>query len=157
MINRVLSLSLLLVLLFVGYFSFVPYTKVDALLPEKNEGIVFETGNWNQILQKAKAMQKPIFLDVYATWCGPCKMLKSMTFPKKKAGEFYNANFINASIDGETREGRYLAALYKVNAYPTLLFLDSNGQVITGTAGFMPAGQLVNAGEVALKHYNSRK
>ena len=33
---------------------------------------------------------KPIFIDFYATWCRPCKMLKSVTFPRESVGELFN-------------------------------------------------------------------
>ncbi len=41
-----------------------------------DEGIQFFNGNWNEALAIAVKENKPIFLDVYASWCGPCKALK---------------------------------------------------------------------------------
>ncbi|MBW6496984.1 MAG: thioredoxin family protein [Bacteroidales bacterium] len=106
----------------------------------KNEageaGIVFHEGSWDQALQLAKEENKLIFLDVYATWCGPCKRLKANTFPDAAVGEFYNANFINVALDGEKGEGLELARKYNVRSYPSLLFIDSNGQIVGRTAGF---------------------
>jgi thiol:disulfide interchange protein len=114
---------------------------------KKETGIAFHEGTWEEALQKAKAEGKPVFLDVYASWCGPCKMLKARTFTNEKVGEFYNAHFINVAVDGEKGEGLELARKYKVRGYPTLLFIDSEGKVIAQTAGYRNPKQFIQIGE----------
>src|SRR3972149_7091126 len=92
---------------------------VPALTGETNAGagITFNSGNWNEVLALAKKENKLVFLDIYASWCGPCKLLKSRTFPDAKVGEFYNANFINYAIDAEKGEGVTLAGKYNITGY----------------------------------------
>jgi thioredoxin 1 len=114
----------------------------------KNEtGIAFHRGTWDEALQKAKVEGKPIFLDISASWCGPCKKLKSKTFPDSEVGEFYNANFINVAFDGEIGEGIELARKYKIKGYPSLIYIDSNGQLIAQTAGYRNPKQLIDIGK----------
>lgn len=114
----------------------------------KNEtGIAFHQGKWDEALQKAKTEGKPIFLDISASWCGPCKMLKARTFPNEEVGKFYNTNFINVAVDGEKGEGIELARKYNIKGYPSLIFIDSNGQLIAQTAGFRNAKQFVELGK----------
>lgn len=124
---------------------------VMALLPEGNpdvnEGIQFQFGTWNEVLELARKEDKLIFLDVYASWCGPCKMLKANTFPNAKVGEFYNANFINFAVDAEKGEGIKLASIYNVTAYPTLLFVDGTGKLVAKTMGYHNADKLLEAGQ----------
>lgn len=114
---------------------------------ENKEGIVFHQGSWNEALQQAKEQGKPIFLDVSASWCGPCKMLKAKTFPNKEVGEFYNANFINVAVDGEKGEGVELARKYQIKGYPSLIYIDSNGQLIAQTAGYHNPVQFIDIGK----------
>lgn len=102
----------------------------------KAQGITFETGSWKEVVAKAQKEKKPIYLDIYTTWCGPCKMMSSKIFPQKEAGDKYNALFINYKIDAEKGEGLEIAKKYKVNGYPTNLYINpKNEEVIYRVMG----------------------
>src|SRR5690349_25138928 len=95
------------------------------------EGINFENGDWNSVVAKAKKEPKLIYVDVYTTWCGPCKILEKQIFPLKEAGDKYNKSFVNHRIGAEKGEGIELAKKYEVSGYPTHLFIDPvNGAVV---------------------------
>jgi len=118
---------------------------------DNSEGIHFHQGSWNEALQIAQESEKLIFLDVYATWCGPCKKLKTTTFANAEVGTYFTQNFINVAVDGEAGEGIELAKKYGVRGYPTLLFINSKGEVVKQTAGYHNPSQLLKLGETALK------
>lgn len=113
-------------------------------------GIKFITGNWDDILAEAKANDKIIFMDAYATWCGPCKMMSKDVFPQKEVGDYYNANFINVKMDMEKGEGPQLARNFNVMAYPTLLFIDGEGEIVHRATGYQNANQFLALAERAL-------
>ncbi|WPU94766.1 thioredoxin domain-containing protein [Mucilaginibacter sabulilitoris] len=108
----------------------------------KMTGITFTDKTWKEILSLARQQHKLIFLDAYADWCAPCKLLKERTFKDPAVGAQFNRQFINASVDVEKGEGLVLAEQYDITAYPTLLFLDSDGKVIFKSEGFVNADQL---------------
>src|SRR5690554_7357569 len=58
-------------------------------------GIKFENLTFEEAIQKAKEENKLIFLDAYAVWCGPCKMMDRTTFKSEEVGKVFNKNFIN--------------------------------------------------------------
>jgi len=118
----------------------------------KNEPIVFLEDSLALAIKKAKAEQKFIFVDAYAKWCGPCKKLKSTTFKNKQAADLFNKNFINLSIDMEKGDGPNLAGQWEINEYPTLLVLDTRGQIIFRSVGYLDADELINFGQQALKN-----
>ncbi len=112
--------------------------------------IVFIENSWDEALKQAKLQNKYIFVDAYASWCGPCKMLKVITFNNSKAAAFYNSNFINVSIDMEKGDGPALAAQWQLQAYPTLIIFNPQGVPVLGTVGFIKADDLIKFGKQAL-------
>lgn len=101
------------------------------------QGIKFEEGNFKSLLAKAKKENKLIFIDAYAVWCGPCKLMVKNIFPLKPVGDYYNTNFINAKIDMEKGEGIDLAKKYNVKAFPTYLFINGDGEEVHRTLGYV--------------------
>lgn len=134
-----------LLLLVVGWFAF-ENEPVD-FKAETEGGIHFFKGSMAEAQTKATAENKIVFVDVYATWCGPCKRLKTKTFSEKKVGDFFNTHFINLAIDGETPEGRKVMENYSLSSYPTLLFLKPNGEVLEKALGFHSPSELILLGE----------
>ncbi len=114
-------------------------------------GIDFHTGTWQEVLEQAKKENKLVFLDLYATWCGPCKVLKSKTFPDAAVGQFFNENFINYAVDAEKGIGVELAKKYNIIGYPTLLFVDSSGNLVAKTMGYHTPEQLIEVGEQVVR------
>lgn len=109
-------------------------------------GIQFTEASWRQILKKAKAEKKVIFLDAYASWCGPCKLLQKRVFTQKTVGDYFNGRFINVKMDMEKGEGPALSQVYPLEVYPTLLFIDGNGRVLKKAIGYQSPEDLIAIG-----------
>mgnify|MGYP000857323607 CR=1 FL=1 len=62
---------------------------------QKTRGIQFTQWSWKEILELAKKEDKPIFVDCYAVWCGPCKVMDAEVFTQPQVGDYFNSNFIN--------------------------------------------------------------
>lgn len=107
--------------------------------------------------QKKKA--KPIFMDVYTDWCGPCKMLDKNTFHDKEVVDYVNANYYAVKFNAEgnsevnfkgkkytnpqyvaDRKGRNavheFTYLLKVEAYPSMMIFDTKGEVKERIVGY---------------------
>ncbi len=102
------------------------------------------------VLDLAKAENKLVFVDLYADWCLPCKLMEEDVFTHEETADFMNANFINYKVDGEKGEGPDLVMIYEVQAYPTLLFLDHRGRVLTRKMGAAYHRELLELAEEAI-------
>jgi thioredoxin 1 len=129
----------------------IPFAGKSQNTKSTPEHIMFIENSWSEALKQAKIQNKYIFVDAYATWCGPCKMLKETTFTNSKAAAFYNSSFINVSIDMEKGDGPMLASQWGLRAYPTLIIFNPKGKPVLGTVGFIGANDLLKFGKEALK------
>lgn len=116
-----------------------------------DEGIVFFEGTLAEAQEKAAQERKLIFMDAYTSWCGPCKQMSRNVFTDAEVGAFFNKHFINIKVDMEKGEGPRLAGRYRVNSYPTLLFLDEKGEVVHAAKGSRPTDQFLGLGKTALR------
>ncbi len=126
-------------------FSLFTFQQVTA------DGIEFiHDKKFQEILDMAKAQDKLVFIDCYTSWCGPCKRLSAMVFPDSAVGEFFNRTFINTKFDMEKEEGPTIAGKYGIRAYPTLLWLDGDGNVKHKIVGGLDVAGLLQNGQKAV-------
>lgn len=111
--------------------------------------ISFFEGTWDEALAESKETGKPIFMDCYTVWCGPCKLMDRNTFKDKAVAEFFNENFICVKMDMEKGEGLDLSREYRITAYPTLLILDSDGGIKSRILGYQPPEKFLEFGKTA--------
>ena len=114
--------------------------------------------------QKKKA--KPIFMDVYTDWCGPCKMLDKNTFHDAAVVSYINDNYYPVKFNAEgnsvvnykgkkysnpqyvaDRKGRNavheFTLFLKVQAYPSMMIFDNKGDVKAPIVGYHTPQQLL--------------
>lgn len=103
-----------------------------------NEGKTFQ-----QILAQATDEGKPVFVDCYTSWCGPCKQMATKVFPQKEAGDYFNSKFVCWKVDMEKGEGPELAKKYEVAAYPTFLILNADGTLRATQVGSAPLDKFI--------------
>lgn len=131
--NRTIILSIL----FLAFLGFA-FTKSDTPPTKEEVGIQFFEGSWEEALLKAKEQKKLIFVDAYAEWCGPCKILAKRYFTKENVGDYYNSNFINYKMDMEKdQNGPRLARKWGLKAYPTLYFVTVDESIVSTSVGLI--------------------
>jgi thiol-disulfide isomerase/thioredoxin len=116
----------------------------------EGEALTFIHENFGEAMQKARAENKLVFIDAYTTWCGPCKMMDKETFSDDDVAAFFNEKFVNLKLDMEKGDGQTIQLRYKIAAFPTLLFLNVDGEVIHKALGFQDAEQFLAIGKIAL-------
>jgi thiol-disulfide isomerase/thioredoxin len=114
------------------------------------QGIEFFHGTWEEALAEAKKSQKVIFVDAFATWCGPCKRMARDVFPNEEVGNFYNRYFINMKLDMEKGQGLDFRKEYPVSAFPTLFYINGDGEVVHKVKGAQGVGSFIDLGKKVL-------
>ncbi|MDG1264453.1 MAG: thioredoxin fold domain-containing protein [Flavobacteriaceae bacterium] len=118
-----------------------------------------------EAFEAQKTEPKKIIMDVYTTWCGPCKLLDNKTFKNpdlvryvskhyyavkfnaegNEEIEFYNQKYRNPNYD-ERRKGRNATHQFTqflgIKGYPTIVFFSEDGDPIMPVVGYYTAQQL---------------
>lgn len=113
-----------------------------------DKGVHFEPDlSWAQIKAKANSEQKYIFADCFATWCGPCKFMRTIIFPQQTTGNFFNDRFISVEVQMDTTardtgrvkswyaDAHSLMTRYSIQAYPTYLIFTPDGRLVHRVIG----------------------
>ncbi|HVT86535.1 MAG TPA: thioredoxin family protein [Chitinophagaceae bacterium] len=120
--KQLLSLVTLIAVLIVSDTSFCQ--------EKPGTGIHYFEGTFKEAMAKAKEENKCIFLDAYASWCGPCKTMEKDVYTLPEIGAYFNKKFISIKIDMEKGEGPKLAKIFtSIDGYPSLLFFTPDGHL----------------------------
>ncbi|MGB3801941.1 MAG: thioredoxin family protein [Lewinella sp.] len=119
------------------------------------QGIQFFEGTWDEALAKADAEDKLIFVDAYAEWCGPCKMMANNVFPQENVGDFFNTNFISVQYDMEKPESADFREFHRAPAFPTLLFINADNEPVHRVIGARQGDQLISDARTALERIDN--
>lgn len=110
----------------------------------------YRTDNLSNILDQAVKENKLVYVDIYADWCLPCKVMNESVYGDREAMDYLNDNFICYKLDGEKVNGPNLVALWQIRNYPGLLFLNQRGGVLEKNLGSLTKAELMAMGDRAL-------
>jgi tetratricopeptide (TPR) repeat protein len=104
--------------------------------------VAWDQPPYKDILKKAQKEDSHVFIDFYATWCGPCKRLDQVTYKDEKVVAYLNS-IVAVKYDAEKDEGKVLAKQFKVKAYPTLVLLGPDGNEVDRHVGYLDPDQFL--------------
>src|SRR6185437_531134 len=118
--------------------------------------------DWKEIVKVARSENKGIFVDCYATWCGPCKYMDNNTYLESGVAAFYNRQFVSIRVQCDTgksddphvkswyADARELIRRYRVYKYPCFLFFSPKGEPLNIGFGAKAPDDFVSLGKDAL-------
>lgn len=89
----------------------------------------------SQFEEEVLKSDKPVFVDFWAQWCGPCKMIGPIV--EELADEMENVKFVKVDID----QNQEYAAKYGVMSIPNMLIFK-DGNIVNRQIGALPKNEL---------------
>lgn len=108
-----------------------------------SQSIDFKVMNLESALELAKSENKLVFLDFYATWCGPCKLMDKKTFSSANVASIMNEKFVNVKVDVDDKQFAKLMNDFNVNEVPTYIIIDAKQKVLNRLTGFFPEKKFI--------------
>lgn len=87
-----------------------------------------------EVMAQAQQQRKPIVLELFASWCGPCKYFARQTLPHKDVQKAL-ADVIFVRYDAEQGLGEAVAKRFQITSYPSFLVLDPSGMLCQRVSG----------------------
>ncbi|MDZ7877484.1 MAG: thioredoxin family protein [Saprospiraceae bacterium] len=111
-------------------------------LPSFAEEVNFIKDNVRTAIDRAAAEGKLVFLDFWADYCSPCKLMEKYTFTDPSVIQRMNGSYVPVRINIETFDGYDLKAQYNVKLLPTIIVLNSKGKQVARFEESMSASKL---------------
>lgn len=93
--------------------------------------------------QEASARQLLLFVDVYADWCAPCRVMDEQVYTDPDVATYMNDQFISIRLDGESEYGKQYASDHELQGYPSMFIFSPDGELISRIIGFTEADKLL--------------
>jgi thioredoxin 1 len=92
----------------------------------------------DNLMELINGTEKPVLVDMYAEWCGPCKMITPIIDELIQEYEG-KVEIIKVNVD----DNPLSAAAFGVRSIPTLLVFDKKGELVKKHSGAMPKSKIV--------------
>ena len=105
--------------------------------------VQFASGSTDKLRKTAIQEGKLLFIDLYAPWCGPCRMMDQQVFSQKEVGDFFAQHFVAAKYNVEQPIGNQLMREHGRGAIPLYLIFSTDGELLGRIEGSSSAEKLL--------------
>jgi thioredoxin-related protein len=115
--------------------------------------------SWDEVNELSKIEKKKMFVDIYTKWCGWCKKMDKTTYMDPNVTSYLNEHFYPVKLNAQDKEAiEFNNKIYKQGkrgyhelameitmgrlAFPTLVIVDEDGEVLAPIRGFQTAENL---------------
>lgn len=103
---------------------------MGASSPNTTESVKFFNGTLTSAFEQAKKEGKLVFVDFYASWCSPCRLMDEYTFTDPELARYMSDKYIPIKVNIDDFDGFAYKQQYNINLLPTLIIMNCDGKEI---------------------------
>lgn len=135
--RKYILMPVIIVTMIAGLFA-VAYV-LSAADNKSDKSIKWRT-DYKKAVEDAKKYAKPVMIDFYTDWCGWCKKLDKDTYTDSRVVQL-SRKFVNIKVDGDKSPD--IVKPYKIEGYPTIVFLNAKGKESRRIVGYKDADEFL--------------
>lgn len=123
---------------------FIGFNIITAFKPTTYTAVKFAEASWEN--SKAKAMQegKLYFVDFDASYCATCRNMDASTYMDDRLAQYMQEKVVALRVDVQDFDGVMWSQQYEVEALPTMLIFDADGNLVKRLVGYKSAKDLIS-------------
>lgn len=121
---------------------------ISASSSQQEEAIKFMS--YDEAVKEAEKKNKLIFIDVYTSWCGWCKVMDKSTFTDPAVIKYSSKKYVAVKLDAEgsktihykkipLTEREFAQKILGVSSYPTTVYLNDKQDILSNVPGYLEA------------------
>ncbi|WMX15174.1 MULTISPECIES: thioredoxin domain-containing protein [unclassified Aureispira] len=105
--------------------------------------VQFESANWESSKSRAIAEGKLYFVDFDASYCATCRNMDESTYMSERLANYISKNVVAVRVDVQDFDGVMWSQQYEVEALPTMLIFNEQGELVKRLVGYKNADDLL--------------
>lgn len=127
----------------ISLLALVPIFVLIAAFKPTATIVKFEAANWENSKSRAIAESKLYFVDFDASYCATCRNMDESTYMDEQLASYISENVVALRVDVQDFDGVMWSQQYEVEALPTMLVFNEQGELVKRLVGYQSASDLI--------------
>jgi thioredoxin 1 len=123
--------------------TIIPFFVLIAAFKPASTIVQFAAADWENSKSRAMTEGKLYFVDFDASYCATCRNMDESTYMSERLANYISKNVVAVRVDVQDFDGVMWSQQYEVEALPTMLIFNEQGELVKRIVGYQSADDLI--------------